>query len=176
MILQGEIVVLIYLVPQLVSAFPGDFFAGGIYKAEPGIQDAPPVMAVSFSQCNPGGIVLAAGNDHIVVYSCGKITPGDFQSRLVGIAALCQILTGGFFNRGLLFSEAADGFFFPLSVRQKLLNIVQNQTADLQLDLLVSRAVAVCQNMKTEKRRSDSLCQSLPLLLYLIHGQKKSQK
>ena len=144
MILQGEIVVLIYLIPKLASAFLGDFLAGGIHKAEPGIQDAPPVMPLPFSQRNPGGIVLSTGNHHIVVYSCGKIASGNFQLCPVGIAALCQILAGSFFNRSLLFSQAADGFLLALFWGKKFLNIVQNQTADFQLDLLVCRTVAVC--------------------------------
>ena len=123
--------------PQIYAALRGR-------KAHRRKHHAPPVMPLPFSQRNPGGIVLSTGNHHIVVYSCGKIASGNFQLCPVGIAALCQILAGSFFNRSLLFSQAADGFLLALFWGKKFLNIVQNQTADFQLDLLVCRTVAVC--------------------------------
>lgn len=61
MILKHGIIALIQFLLKFLSTFFRYLFAGFIEKTEPWVEDAPPVVALSFSEDETGGVVGAAG-------------------------------------------------------------------------------------------------------------------
>lgn len=125
MILKQGIIALIQFFLKLPAAFLRNFPAGFIEKTEPRVEDAPPVVALSFSEDETGGIVGAAGDHQIIVDSCGK--PGAFQGKrsAIGYLLFGKKTAGGSLQAGFVFEKPAGNLFLAVcAFRQVVPDIV----------------------------------------------------
>lgn len=98
MFLQYGEVALIDYASKHLFAFRRDAAAGSIQKTEPRIQNTPPVVPVSTSQCNAGSVIETAGKCEGSVSAGGKIAPRKLKLCVIGKPMIVQILVGQCFD------------------------------------------------------------------------------
>ena len=123
---------------------------GVVYKAETGIEDAPPIFSFRLSDPYIKSLIFSCGKGAVsidLVREIGRFHTGSYR---IGLSLALYGFCSGIFYIRKIFKNPVSGFFQPCLFSKPLGQTVHHNFFHCHFQLLILLTVAVCHYMKTE--------------------------